>query len=252
MVVEEEDRCFSVHFGNNVVEKMERTVYTVSQINPIYITTSDLNECVANVRQLYYLKVADGISFANRELNNLLYKESNLNDFTAEMFEKMTTQKNEFGRIVDEIVNGKLVMENDKLVFYDNWCQGTIDFSNIASGLKIFIILQRLISNGAFLDEPVLIIDEPETNLHPEWQVKLANILVLLNKELGIKIYMNSHSPYFVRAIEFFSCQYGTSEKCRYYFMETDMDSGMFMSVDVTEQLGVIYDKLAEPFNLVM
>ena len=29
-------------------------------------------------------------------------------------------------------------------------------------------------------------------------------------------------------------------------------ENGMFQSIDVIEKLGIIYDKLAEPFNLVM
>ena len=112
--------------------------------------------------------------------------------------------------------------------------------------------MQRLISNGSFLDDSVLIIDEPETNLHPEWQIKLAKILVLLNKKIGLRMYLNSHSPYFVRAMEYFSHQYDIVEKCHFYFMEANEENGMFQSMDVTEQLGIIYDKLAEPFNLVM
>ena len=252
VVFEEKDRYFSVQFSNHLINDMTKTNWGVSKITPIYITTSDLDECVANDRQMYYLGAADGISFANRELNNLLYKENDLSKLTAEMFEKMMWQKKEFESIVDEVVNGKLIIEDQKLIFYDNWCNGTIEFSNIASGLKIFIILQRLISNGSFLYDSVLIIDEPETNLHPEWQIKLAQLLVLLNKKIGLRMYLNSHSPYFVRAMEYFSHQYDIVEKCHFYFMEANEENGMFQSVDVTEQLGIIYDKLAEPFNLVM
>ena len=192
------------------------------------------------------------LSFPNKELNDSLYKEIDLNTLTAEMFEKMMWQQKEFGSIVDEVVNGKLIKEEQRLVFYDNWCKGNIEFSNIASGLKIFIILQRLINNGSFLEAPVLIIDEPETNLHPEWQIKLANLLVLLNRKLGVRIYLNSHSPYFVRAMEYFAHRYDVSETCHFYFMEENELDGMFESRDVTKQLGVIYDKLAEPFNMVM
>lgn len=249
---EEEDSCFFVQFSNNIIDNMLKNNWRESKITPIYVTTSDLDECVANDRQMYYLDAGDGISFANRKLNNLLYKENDLDKLTAEMFEKMMCQKKEFESIVNEVVNGKLIKEDQRLVFYDNWCNGTIEFSNIASGLKIFIILQRLINNGSFLDDSVLIIDEPETNLHPEWQIKLAQLLVLLNKKIGLRMYLNSHSPYFVRAMEYFSHQYDVVEKCHFYFMEANEENGMYQSIDVTEQLGIIYDKLAEPFNLVM
>ena len=106
VVFEEKDRYFSVQFSNHLINDMTKTNWEVSKITPIYITTSDLDECVANDRQMYYLGAADGISFANRELNNLLYKENDLSKLTAEMFEKMMWQKKEFESIVDEVVNG--------------------------------------------------------------------------------------------------------------------------------------------------
>ena len=62
----------------------------------------------------------------------------------------------------------------------------------------------------------LLIIDEPEVHLHPEWQVKFAEILTLLQKEIDIHILLTTHSPYFLQAIDVFSRKamiYGVNNK---------------------------------------
>ncbi len=75
---------------------------------------------------------------------------------------------------------------------------------------------------------------------------------MLFRSKLGIQIYLNSHSPYFVRAVEYFADLHGALDVCRFYLMKPAEQPGMYESEDVTENLGVIYDQLAEPFNQIM
>jgi len=51
----------------------------------------------------------------------------------------------------------------------------------------------------------LLIIDEPEAHLHPQWIVEYARILVLLNKKLGVKFMIASHNPDMVSALRYIS-----------------------------------------------
>ena len=80
-----------------------------------------------------------------------------------------------------------------------------IPMSNTASGVKQIGVLQSLLANRKLSPGSFLIIDEPEVNLHPEWQVKFAGILVLLAKDLDITLYINTHSPLFIQAIDAYS-----------------------------------------------
>lgn len=57
---------------------------------------------------------------------------------------------------------------------------------DVATGVKSFAILQLLIKNGSLSDKTLLIMDEPESHLHPQWTVKYARLIVLLDKEVGI------------------------------------------------------------------
>ena len=69
---------------------------------------------------------------------------------------------------------------------------------------------QLLLQKGRLNSNNLLIIDEPEVHLHPTWQVKFAEILVLLSKELAIPVLLTSHSPYFIEALEEFTKKYET------------------------------------------
>ena len=60
-----------------------------------------------------------------------------------------------------------------------------INLLDCATGIKSFAILQILLKNGYLDNKTLLIIDEPEAHLHPQWIVEFARIITLLNKELG-------------------------------------------------------------------
>ena len=94
----------------------------------------------------------------------------------------------------------------------------------------------------------ILILDEPEIHLHPDWQLVFARLIVLLHKEFNLHIMLNTHSPYFLNAIEVFSHRYGVAEKCKYYLAE---DSERTASItDVSNNIEIIYDRLSRPFQL--
>lgn len=221
-------------------------------IQPIYITTSDLIDTVGNNNKLRSAQQLGSVSYANAQLVELLMKETSAKDFTIEEYECLQRQRNQADCILQQVLEGDIHLEKNNLVYYDDWAEGNIAFGNVASGVRIFLILKRLIYNGTFLKPSCLIIDEPETNLHPEWQLRLAELLVLMYKNMKIKVYVNTHSPYFARAIEFYAHKYNELDVCRFYLMKSAENDGMYVSEDVTEKLGVIYDMLAEPFNKIM
>ena len=56
------------------------------------------------------------------------------------------------------------------------------------SRIKEIGIIQTLIKINKLKENSFLIIDELEASLHPEWEIKFAEILVLIVKELNIHI----------------------------------------------------------------
>lgn len=105
--------------------------------------------------------------------------------------------------IISKIVNGKLVVDDFQGVVYEK--EGhEINIDNVALGIKGFGLIQLLLKNNQLNSRTLLIIDEPEIHLHPNWQVLYAEILVLLSKKLEIPILLTSHSPYFIEALKAF------------------------------------------------
>lgn len=122
-----------------------------------------------------------------------------------------------------------------------------LNVRNLSTGLKTFVILKTLIENGTIESNGTIILDEPEIHLHPEWQLLFAEIIVLIQKEFGIHILMNTHSPYFLNAIEVYSAKYGIDDKCKYY-LSSSQDGIGFIN-DVTNNIEAIYSKLARPLQ---
>ena len=54
---------------------------------------------------------------------------------------------------------------------------------------------------------PILIIEEPEANLHPNLQSKLADILVLAYKTFGIHFIVETHSEYLIRKLQYLTAK---------------------------------------------
>lgn len=52
---------------------------------------------------------------------------------------------------------------------------------------------------GSVFGNPTVVIEEPEQNLHPAVQSKLADMLYLVNKDFGLKFIIETHSEYLIR-----------------------------------------------------
>lgn len=119
---------------------------------------------------------------------------------------------------------------------------------NTASGIKSFGIIQLLIQAGFVDTRSLLIIDEPETHLHPKWQVEYARLLVELVKN-DVSILITSHSPYMIQALKVFSDKADISDRTAFYLSERT-ESNEFTEInDVTKNLNKLFTKLSDPLR---
>jgi len=121
---------------------------------------------------------------------------------------------------------------------------------NVATGIKSFGIMEILLKNKQLDENTILIIDEPEVHLHPKWQIKYAEILILNSKELGVKILLNSHSPYLIRAMEVYRKTYNYEDNIKFYTLIDCTEGKSKKIIDVTNNLNQIFDKLIEPYEI--
>jgi len=75
----------------------------------------------------------------------------------------------------------------------------------------------------------------------------LAEIIVLLQKEMGLHILINTHSPYFLRAIEVYSQKYGINSCVKYYLSYNEEEISKIK--DVTLDISKIYKVLSKPLQ---
>ena len=155
----------------------------------------------------------------------------------------------EVEKLIKEILGGEIKKENGELFFVRENGFKT-HMKNTSSGVKQVAIIQTLLNNNELEPNSFLIMDEPEVNLHPEWQIKFAKILVLLVKELDLSIYIASHSPFFIEAIELYSQYYGLLDESFFYL--TQKAEGYqydIVSVD-SNNLEAIYRNLGQPYDI--
>ena len=166
----------------------------------------------------------------------------------SKMFEDESLIKLE--EIIGDIVGGRIIKKKDDLVFVSSNSSYTCSMKNTASGIKQIAVIQSLLKNRFLGKNCVLIMDEPEVNLHPEWQIKLARILVLLAKEGDITVYINSHSPMFIEAMDTFAEYYDFEDYTNYYLSITSEKENMFDFIKVdSDELYLIYDNLGDPYD---
>jgi hypothetical protein len=99
--------------------------------------------------------------------------------------------------IEKEILNGNLRVDDKGSVFFDDVNVKDVSIMSAASTIKSLSALVFYLRYYAF-EGQVLIIDEPEVNLHPENQVKIARLLARISN-LGIKVIVSTHSDYIIR-----------------------------------------------------
>ena len=142
------------------------------------------------------------------------------------------------------------IESNKTIISYKNSkMKKGIEIKNVSTGLKTFIIIKMLLQNGALEFNGTIVLDEPEVHLHPEWQLVFAEIIVLLQKEFDMHILLNTHSPYFIEAIEVYSKKHGIADKCKYYLAENDSNNSTSEIINVTDETERIYEKLYRPLQ---
>ncbi|MGL4670203.1 MAG: AAA family ATPase [Methanobacteriaceae archaeon] len=152
-------------------------------------------------------------------------------------------------KILDEISNiidGKIIYKFGNFLYEEN----SHEFStqNTATGIKSIGIIKALLENRTLQENSFLIMDEPEVHLHPEWQIKLAKILIIIVKNLDVTLVINSHSPYFIEAIQKYSELYELDDYTKYYLAENTKKSKNI--IKNVENLKEIYEHLSKPFEI--
>lgn len=236
----ENDTKIYVKFENNRVVDFSK-LNTV-RYNPIYIDTPYVLDFYGRF-DFYDEKEED-----HREKTIGSFRKRITDDDNIERIQESSKRLKLVNEMLNGIVDGKFSYDELGDITYENKItKNKLELSNLATGIKTFVIIKKLIENGTIDENTVLIIDEPEVHLHPEWQLKLAEILVNLGKILNIKILISTHSPYFLRAIQVYSAKCDIADKQRIYYIENNKKV-LSVSKEITCNTDEVFEQLTKPF----
>lgn len=248
--VNDKTPCFHFEIIDNKINETDEPVYFGSPINRTFFVDNPF------VLDLEYddddydmiVRNSEGVLNVNRiqphemKLKNFLRKKET-SIFEDSILER---QYRNINAKINEVISGDFEFSNDGDYYVDKGRK--LRFSNLATGSKLFSILKLLINKGALTESTVLVLDEPEAHLHPAWQNKFAEIIVMLVKELNVKILLTSHSPNFVLAIDAFTRQYKIDNITKFYQTHI-LDDGFAEYYDIEGDMDIIYSDFAKYFS---
>lgn len=229
-----------------------------------YSSTCNLIQEVPVIHCAYYINnpfVVDYLNVSSRFTKNVLSElDRNIIDTIkksqheqlinkmAEIFDAVENKDKlkEIRELLSRAYSGRTIRKNN-LYFYNDG-NSDIEFRNLSTGLKSFALIERLLESGKLKSKDVLILDEPEIHLHPEWQLVYAEIIVILQKKFDLTVLITTHSPYFLEAIDVYSKTHNSENILNYYLAE-NTQNGCSSIEEVTGKLNLIYEKMYYPLK---
>ncbi|MCQ2963947.1 MAG: ATP-binding protein [archaeon] len=243
----EKEFIYSLHLKNRTIKKPEKgslksVIPTVVYIDFLSILDLRYNSSYLSV----YPKIrTNKPPFHIQDLlKKLMYEKEEI-----DVYDESSEEIIELKKKLEKIINGRIKFNFKERKFIYKTDDDEYNMSHTASGIKQIGILQNLLNKDILKENGFVFIDEPEVNLHPEWQVALAEIIILLSKELNIIFYINSHSPFFIEAMEVYSEHYDISDKINFYLAEKYEKNKYDINKISRKELDKIYDNLGDPFN---
>ena len=191
----------------------------------------------------------DGLSTMEDELKKLILKQNQRDIFDGVVESVRAKEKlKEIYEVLKTVVDGQIIFgQGEEIYLKNDNLDKPLSVHNLSTGIKSFTILKMLLEKGCLKDKDVLILDEPEIHLHPQWQIIYAQLIVLLQKNFDLSIIVTTHSPYFVDALDLFSHKYGINKKVNYY-LASNTEEGAIIE-RVTDNIDLIYKKMASPIQ---
>lgn len=240
---------FFAHKGRiEIYEGENKIINIIIEESKIIIDKSNKIDEIFPFESSVFIETPLVLTYKNAlQLSNIYHVEDILYKLTKPNLNKEKAKLN-----ISEIIGGEVYFDEEKNHFLFQKMAGDKKFKiqilNSATGIKSLGILQILETAGEFNKKLLLIIDEPEVHLHPDWQVEYAKILITLAETGRVKVLITSHSPYLIEAIDKYSKKSKIKKNVKFYLSELNKN-GNASIVDKTNNKDEIFDKLSKPFE---
>jgi len=212
------------------------------------ITRSNEDEDISNYQPIFietpliwlFTDFFRDVALVESQINIKLDYPKFMKDLNFKLFLKNASDGLDIKERVVSLMGGEFKKDNMGKYFFEKRKQ-RIELEHTATGIKYLGIFQVLSQNHYLNSNTVLVLDEPEVHLHPKWQLEMAKIIVELVKN-GVKILVNSHSPYMIEALQRYSEVAEIEDKTNFYLAE----DGYIKHQDSLEN---IFEKLTLPLR---
>ncbi|THG83481.1 ABC transporter ATP-binding protein [Pseudomonas sp. A-1] len=147
---------------------------------------------------------------------------------------------------IKKVFGGSLSYDDDSSDFVLERNGYKLSSGNIASGIKSLGVLDLLVRGGSIKKNSLLILDEPEVNLHPKWQLDYCDIVCGLVAS-GVDVIVTTHSPYILEALKHYSDKYGLGGA---FYLASKEPNASSDFLDISQNISVAIDRLAAPLYL--
>ena len=147
---------------------------------------TDPLELLSRSYQEYALPVENNVEFI-RQLEDYVKQTSFLAEKYPDVLERFA-----------EIIGGTYKVNRDRgLYFTPRGTRVKLNMGESASGVRSMLDIGFYLRHGVERGD-ILMVDEPELNLHPENQRRIARLFARLTN-LGIKVFITTHSDYIIK-----------------------------------------------------
>jgi AAA15 family ATPase/GTPase len=133
----------------------------------------------------YPMPVSDNVEFTNR-LSNISTQKS------AFSLEKPLVME-----FLDKIIGGNYAIKDGEVYFTPKGLRSKLKMGESSSAVRSLLLVNYYLKYVANIGD-ILIIDEPELNLHPSNQRLFARLIAMIVNS-GIKVFITTHSDYLIK-----------------------------------------------------
>lgn len=156
-----------------------------------------------------------------------------------------------FDDLTKKLIRGQIAIDESGSLQFKEFNGKSHKLPVTATGIVQLGILALLIEKKALDKGTILFVDEPETNLHPSWQVEMMHILFRLMKK-GVFVIMATHSADMLKWLEVHLKKYPEDTELislNQMILQEDGTASVDPSnQDVPEQITAIKKNLTKPF----
>lgn len=236
-ITQEQKRVLSVSFAQDSLDTQLDTVLAQSIFRDVvYIESPFVLERVQTRRKPHW-----------NELKSVLHEKAIPQNWSQ------SNGNREIVNFIQENILGKAQIsfneDLDDFVYQVDDQSEKLAMANVACGVKSFVLLFLLLKLNVLNRETLLVLDEPENHLHPEFQIKYAQMIALLVKE-GFSVVLTSHSPTFIQALNYYARKLDIQSKVSFYLAQSEKEKNYSTFQEVSANVEQIYANLIAPTDI--